>query len=113
MVTQATDINTARVGTNKPFTLRNYGWWRRAMITITGLMNGTFHRQHDFIIDMNLSHYYCNIFRPSSSQPNYKNINISQIRKSIFVRWIETPVLEFNFCISQRCVTRNKKSSKY
>jgi hypothetical protein len=25
MVTQATDINTARVGTNKPFTLRNYG----------------------------------------------------------------------------------------
>lgn len=27
-------------------------------------MNGTFHREHKFIIDNNLSHYYGNTYRP-------------------------------------------------
>jgi hypothetical protein len=39
--------------------------WFEVLPTAEELMNGNFHCYHIFIIGMNLSHYYGNIFRPN------------------------------------------------
>jgi hypothetical protein len=52
------------------------------------IINGTFHHQNDFVTDVNLSYSYGNTFQPnnvwsSSDQPNYKNVNILYMYRSM------------------------------
>jgi len=60
-------------------------------------MNGTFHREHKFIIDNNLSHYYGNTYRP--------HLQVKKITKiwtrdkytyiKVCVKWFAISFLEF------------------